>query len=579
MCRKIRVLAALVLLLTSFQLVEAQDSTPTGGTLNMLLNLLNQGTITAEQMKEAIDIFSQLESNSELQALYRDLAAGEIVDMSEFERLAALVRETLEIDTLLLEEFESARREGTVDAWVDFLIEAWKSFREDHPLTELVEDARRNLEDARDRRIVEDETAILSARNRNTEAAWELYLRDFPDGANVPEAIRNIQLIHVEEANAYVDTRNLATLESFNNFVSDHPGSPLAELAQLELDELQADIQRADRVAYEQAVDVSTLELWLEYLENFSDGDYRTVAAERVDELRATAADDEAYAAATLADTVESYEAYLVDYQNGAYSEAAIVRINQLGWAEFADVTFIPGNTFEMGASNGRADERPAHNVQIDAFHMGRTEVTNEQYRRFLGDITRNAPQPPDFSQDYMSQYPNLPVVNVTFGDAQAFAGWLSEKIGLMVRLPTEAEWEFAARGGRNRAPYPWGRDDPEDRARYNGNDPNGIKTIGKNDQFGANEFGLFNMAGNVREWVGDVYNDDYFENLQQPVINPTGPETGPNGERVIRGGSWDTGDDQLRVSRREKSAPSETDDDIGFRIVIKDLQPQGQWR
>ena len=526
MFRRIRVLGTLVILFTSAQFVTAQDSNLTGGTLNMLLSMFNEGTITPEQMKEAIDIFSQLESNGELQDLYRSLAAGEI-DVNEFERRVARVRESAAIDPDVLEAFDTAETLGTVDAWTGFLVEAWTSFLEDHPRTELAEEARRNLDAARDRRNDEDQTALVGARNRNSEEAWEMYLRDFPDGANVPEAIRSILLIHEEEANAYVSTRRLGTVEAFENFVSDFRDSRLAVLAQTELEDLREEIRRADRDLYDKAVAENTLAGWVEYIEKFPDGAYIANAVARADELRATQAENNAYEGATMKDTVESYEGYLDEYRDGSHSEVAKVRINQLKWAEFADVTFIPGGMFEMGASNGRGDERPAHRVQVGPFHMGRTEVTNGQYRMFLGETGRNAPQAPDFSQNYMS-WPNLPVVNVTYGDAEAFAVWLSRKIGLTARLPTEAEWEFGARGGIVRARYPWGGDDPEDRARYNRNDPDGIKTVGKNDQFGANGFGLYNMAGNVREWVADVYDDDYYASLQQPVINPHRSGVGP---------------------------------------------------
>ena len=220
-----------------------------------------------------------------------------------------------------------------------------------------------------------------------------------------------------------------------------------------------------------------------------------------------------------------------------------------------------------MGNAKGKGDEKPPHKVELDPFHMGRTEVTNAQYSKFLEEKGWRVPAKPSFDANYMTAQPNLPVVNVTSADAEAFCKWLTEKIGTPVRLPTEAEWEYAARGGVANSIYPWGAGDPKSQARYSDNDPSGLKTVAK-ETFAPNGFGLYNMSGNAAEWVRDYYSDNYYKS--SAAKKPTGPPTGK--ERVVRGGSWKTGKDELSVSRRSKMEPHKTNDDMGFRVLIEGL-------
>ncbi|MBI4473819.1 MAG: SUMF1/EgtB/PvdO family nonheme iron enzyme [Acidobacteria bacterium] len=164
-----------------------------------------------------------------------------------------------------------------------------------------------------------------------------------------------------------------------------------------------------------------------------------------------------------------------------------------------------------------------------------------------------------------MALKPDHPVLNVTYADAQEFCKWLSAKTGTTVRLPTEAEWEYAALGGHDGWMYPWGTTDPKTMARFSGNDDSPVKTVTR-EAYPANSFGLFNLSGNVAEWVLDYYDTNYYKSASQK--NPTGPTSGK--ERVLRGGSYKSGADDLRAAKRMKFDPVKTDEFIGFRIVVK---------
>jgi formylglycine-generating enzyme required for sulfatase activity len=164
-----------------------------------------------------------------------------------------------------------------------------------------------------------------------------------------------------------------------------------------------------------------------------------------------------------------------------------------------------------------------------------------------------------------MNAHPDLPVLGVVYDDALAFCTWLSEKTGATVRLPTEAEWEFAATGGGKARPFPWGAERPNAKARYKGNAPDGPKTVAA-AAFPPAGFGLVNMAGNAAEWVMDYYADNYYGT--SPLTNPQGPATGKN--RVVRGGSWKSGDAELFTASRARQNPVEGNDQIGFRVAIE---------
>jgi len=254
----------------------------------------------------------------------------------------------------------------------------------------------------------------------------------------------------------------------------------------------------------------------------------------------------------------------------------------------------IPAGPFVMGADEGGADERPAHTVHLDAFAIGVQPVTNAEYGRFVRETGYRAPAVDDLplvvrvggrEREHVfrtsgdaytwkgSQPPptrlDHPVTLVRWDDATAYCRWLSKAIGRAARLPTEAEWEKAARGGLERQPYPWG--DRLDRARANFLTDPALKTghgTSPCRSYPSNGFGLFDMAGNVWEWVQDWYDPGYY--AVAPSSNPPGPANGQF--RIVRGGGWLAADAaMLTCSHRHQVPPDTYSYGIGFRVVCSE--------
>ena len=230
------------------------------------------------------------------------------------------------------------------------------------------------------------------------------------------------------------------------------------------------------------------------------------------------------------------------------------------------DMVLIPGGNFLRGRSHDLPDdglkwfptllkdERPARQIVVGPFYIDKHEVTNRQYAEFLASTGRQSPyywpdgKPPSGKQDY-------PVVNVSWREAGAYCKWVGK------RLPTEAEWEHAARGQREGLKFPWGNEEPlkEKHARFDG-----IDGPGKVCQFPENEFRLCDMTGNVWEWCSDWYERDYY--LRAPEQDPKGPDKGLY--RTLRGGSWADAAKYLTCSYRSFARPGERSPTIGFRCA-----------
>ncbi len=209
---------------------------------------------------------------------------------------------------------------------------------------------------------------------------------------------------------------------------------------------------------------------------------------------------------------------------------------------------------FDMG-DEVDDDSRPVHRVKVASFLMSRTEVTREQYAKFMA-ATKH-PEPPHFNAPRFN-LPTQPVIAVTYDDALAFCKWVGG------RLPTEAEWECAARGGDGRK-YPWGHDEPDkSRAHFHQDIGFGATAVVGSFKDGASPFGLHDMAGNVFEWCADWYGADAYAKSSRE--HPTGPANGE--QRVIRGGAWISMPDALRCAARGKYPPSSRSVLVGFRVA-----------
>jgi formylglycine-generating enzyme required for sulfatase activity len=237
----------------------------------------------------------------------------------------------------------------------------------------------------------------------------------------------------------------------------------------------------------------------------------------------------------------------------------------------------VPAGEFEMGAEGPPAepDESPKHRVYLDAFYIGKYEVTNANYAVFVKSTGHAPPVNPDPNPSYnlwrgttlLDGVAELPVINVSWEDASAYCKWVGG------RLPTEAEWEKAARGTDGRM-YPWGNDPVTgNRANYGIDNVTfweGPSTLAKKDQydFGKSPYGVYELAGNVWEWVQDWYDPDYYKN--SPAKNPTGPTSGQ--AKGLRGGSWQNEPAKLRSANRSRHPFTERRTYIGFRCA-KDAQ------
>jgi len=257
------------------------------------------------------------------------------------------------------------------------------------------------------------------------------------------------------------------------------------------------------------------------------------------------------------------------------------------------ELAHIPAGHFLMGSEDGDEDERPVHRVYVDGFDIGVQPVTNADYARFVRDtghrvpaiyelplvVTAGGANRENVFRDTGVPYAwtdftppqdraQHPVTLVRYDDAAAYCAWLSSATGRSVRLPTEAEWEKAARGGAESKTYPWGDRLEPGRANYL-QDPVHKRSVGTTAcrEFPANGFGVFDMSGNVWEWVQDWYDSAYYSS--SPERNPPGPSGGTL--RIVRGGAWLVSDPRmLSCSHRHRVPPDTYSYSIGFRVVCQ---------
>jgi sulfatase modifying factor 1 len=241
-----------------------------------------------------------------------------------------------------------------------------------------------------------------------------------------------------------------------------------------------------------------------------------------------------------------------------------------------------------MGAADAEDDERPVHRVYVGEFFIGRFPVTHDEYARFVQATGHPAPAVRELplialggrealfgesAAPYVWEgdrppagHGSHPVVLVRYEDALAYCRWLSQTINRAVRLPTEAEWEKAARAGAEGLRYPWGDDIDATRGNFLADPPTrpqrGTRPTGT---YPPNAYGLYDVCGNVWEWVSDWYSADYY--ARGDNRDPRGPETG--NMRLVRGGSWLNDDlTMLRCAYRHKLPPDSYSYSVGFRIV-----------
>jgi len=224
------------------------------------------------------------------------------------------------------------------------------------------------------------------------------------------------------------------------------------------------------------------------------------------------------------------------------------------------DLVRIPEGWFRMGSETGQDNERPVHRVWVAGFYLAACQVTNADYARFL---RATGTQPPPFWDDPNFNHPEQPVVAVSWFDGVKYCDWLSSVTGQRYRLPTEAEWERAARGGAEGKLFPWGDAAPHPLPGCEKRWKTGPEPVA---QYAPNAFGLYDICENVHEWCSDWYQADYY--ALSPDRNPRGPETGKR--RSSRGGSWRHHIKVARCAARSSIPPEFHYADYGFRVACE---------
>ena len=253
-----------------------------------------------------------------------------------------------------------------------------------------------------------------------------------------------------------------------------------------------------------------------------------------------------------------------------AGSDSKAPSVETIKGQDGAAMVLVPAGPFTMGSNDGLPNERPEKKVALDAYYIDQYEVTLSLYRKFLEAAKHDSP--PTWDDEAATTLGDRPAIGMKWTDAAAYCKWAGK------RLPTEAEWEKAARGTDGRR-YPWGQMQPfVDIANYNrglwvseavtlvgvtaGLEGLSVRPCLK--EGGQSPFGLAHMAGNAAEWVADWYDREYYQ--KGPEKNPTGPTSGD--KRVLRGGSWADLPTALRVTARFSAEPDFEDRTIGFRCA-----------
>jgi sulfatase modifying factor 1 len=220
----------------------------------------------------------------------------------------------------------------------------------------------------------------------------------------------------------------------------------------------------------------------------------------------------------------------------------------------------IKGGFFMMGSDEGPDDEKPAHEVWVDSFLIARFTITNHEYEIFVKASKYPVALP--FGKDPNFSDPMLPAVGISWFDANAYCQWLVELTSNHYRLPTEAEWEYAARSGSAKNTYPWGTRNWEDWPDLHTRFEKGPGAIGS---FEPNAFGIHDMGMNVHEWCSDWYDANYY--YYSPAWNPAGAQDGTR--RASRGGSWRHQIKITRCAARSSLPPGMRYADYGFRVAL----------
>lgn len=386
------------------------------------------------------------------------------------------------------------------------------------------------------------------------------------------------------------------------DFEGDDPRSSFLFFPKYEIPKINTDQfnqRQRDMQAYRLITQNPSIEKCQQYLQDFPNGNFIGEVSQQLLHLQ----DEQEWDFAQLKNTKASYQNYLNIYPKGRYAAQARTKVNSNStgsspptFADLDNMVFVQGGTFQMGSRDGEDDETP-HSVTLGDYYIARHEVTVKEYLDFCRATNQNWPEWMEKDSRYNAQtgsddhYKKLgqalegtqhPIVGISWYNAVAYCNWRSTKDGLEkvykingttitanwkasgYRLPTEAEWEYAARSrGRD---HKWAGTASESQLSSYANGSgktDGYEYTSPVGRFKANDLGLFDMSGNVWEWCWDWYDDAYYS--KSTNTDPKGSNTGSY--RVLRGGSWDFLPAGLRCAYRSYNYPDFRYDDVGFRL------------
>ncbi len=422
-----------------------------------------------------------------------------------------------------------------------------------------------------------------AAQEAHSAEAYQLFLTSYPDGEFAPEAKKQLAILQEEEL--WQQTQNHPSLTTFRAYLDKYPYGKYARQAIEQMEQLEetADWKRAKWRDTESA--------YRKFLIKYPNSQYKNEAEQRIRRLvdrdntvKREAVKEPVQEPPKQTSTPNEEKPKLTQEQSIVLGVLAIVlflaiilwrpwqaaepdeRIENITTTDKfiePEMTFVQGSTFTMGCKDGRDEncddnEKPPHPVTVKDFHIGKYEVTFEEYDLFCEATNRKKPDDEGWGRG------KRPVINVEWGHATAYCRWLSEQSGQNYRLPTEAEWEYAARGGNQSRNYQYaGSNDLDEVAWYRKNSGSKSHPVGQKQ---ANELGIHDMSGNVWEWTADCWHDNY-ENAPDDGAAWLSTNNGNCDRRVIRGGSWVNYDSGCRVSNRFVRVAYYGDFRIGFRI------------
>ena len=438
-----------------------------------------------------------------------------------------------------------------------------------------------------------DDEAWVRALEKDTLAGYREYLENFPDGLHKDDAQDRIDF-YDNKSWATAEQRN--TIAGYEDYLEQWPEGLHSSKAQERIDEMKAradairkDAQEraaAERADWEQAARDNTVASYQQYLSKHPAGPNAPEANNRIAALQAQAADTAAWNAAKTANRADAYQQYLTSFPQGVYVPQAMAAIEQLkpavgrvfqDCAQCPPMVTLPSGNAPLGAADNETDARPNEKPQrpvtfSDLFAIGVGEVSFAQWNACVsGGGCSVRPNDNGWGQG------SRPVINVSWDDAQKYVSWLSSNTGQSYSLPSEAQWEYAARGGETTV---WAGGSPQALCAFaNGagaesglkwansacNDPSSDRTL-PSGTLGSNKFGVKDMIGNVGEWTLDCNT----LNLKDAPTDGRADQRGSCNQRVVRGGSWFSGPADLRFSARLMQRRGDSNDFTGFRVVRK---------